>query len=164
MKTKGYKKQGKAPTCGPYALYNALIWAGNKRTLKYCKGLLKYVEGEGTGCIYITNALIDLHDDMSSGITLLGGKSKPKLKEIDKMLDLGFALIFRYYGSANHSGHYTLCIGRTKKYYTMVNNYANRKIVSRYTRKQLSLDLRRSKDQHSMISLPYMWVISRSLW
>ena len=64
---------------------------------------------------------------------------KPTLKDIDAELNLGRALIIKYMWNAG--GHYSLCIGKTKDKYLLVNDDGkpgravsekSRKIMSQY--------------------------------
>jgi hypothetical protein len=59
----------------------------------------------------------------------------PRLEEIDKELDRGRAIILRYL-HAYGGGHYALIIGRTKRYYILVND-SYTKTVKKRSRKTL---------------------------
>jgi hypothetical protein len=63
----------------------------------------------------------------------------PRLKEIDKELSKGRAVILRYFH--DQGGHYTLIVGKTKKYYILVNDAWHKTVIKR-SRKTMSKMLR----------------------
>ena len=157
---KKYKRQGNEPSCGPVAIYNTLIWAdAPKKTLKYLKKMCNY-SGHGTGCI-------DFHwaADNVAGIKIEDLVVFPNLSDIDNAINNGKAVILRYYADEDHSGHYTLCIGKSKKYYTLVNNRAYNEpggVTSRVSRKKVSSWLGNVKTLVAVTSYPAAWIIKRT--
>lgn len=53
----------------------------------------------------------------------------PRLKEIDDELDKGRVIIIRYFHA--QGGHYCLIIGRTEKYYIVVNDHQKKTVMKR---------------------------------
>jgi hypothetical protein len=155
-----YRRQGYEPSCGPVAIYNTLIWAGTKKTLKYLKKLCRYNGGTGICAPDLNRAL-----NKVSGIEIEQFILYPKLSEIDDAIDRGCAVILRYYGYDGHNGHYVVCISRSDKFYTLANDRAvlsKGSPLVRRSRKNVRNYLIRTKDRVGMTSYPAAWIIRKS--
>ena len=102
-------------SCGGVALVNVLKWLSYPATyslLPALRKLCKCSQPKGTGQRYLEAALRKL------GIQFKR-KTQPTIREIDRHLDSGGIVLVHYYIVI---GHYSLCVGRNKDIYTMVND------------------------------------------
>lgn len=153
-----YIRQGKEPSCGPVAIYNALVWAGCDSSLKPIKALCGY-NGEG-----VCSGEVDFVLRSIENIKVKKRILNPKLFDIDKALNAGCSVILRYYGYDGHEGHYTLCIKKSKKFYTLVNDrnpYVEGPVLSKKSRKKMADCIRRFKFDVGEVSLPVAWIIGK---
>ena len=155
---RAYRKQGEGSDCGPYALYNLMIWAGKKKSIRKLRKLVKYDKVQGTFPPFITQAIEHL-----GGVKIEAKISYPKLEDIDNALDNGFAVILMYFCPSAEDGHYNLCIDRDAKTYTLVNDGEDRATVTTRNRKELKKMLRYScDDDFGLIWYPCAWVVGKS--
>ena len=149
-----YRKQGKDPSCGPYALYNLMVWAGHKKTLKDIKKIIGY-NGLGTYSPQLQYGIQQINNINFKWLYI-----HPKLKEIDQALDDGNAIIYRYFKDSKHCGHYALCVGRTPKTYIVINDHKE-KIVSNKYRRTMYKNLRLRKETGGITAYPCAWVVEK---
>lgn len=151
-----YAMQNRSYNCGPTVLLNALKWAGypvsNK---KHIKKLEKMVccnaVTEGTWCIHVQMGLIELDE-----LDIVGVLHLPRLKDIDRELDKGRAVVLRYFHE--QCGHFVLITERTKKYYTVIND-SRKKAVSRKSRKRMSKMLKKKVIDPGSLRFSVAWSI-----
>lgn len=153
-----YAKQREATTCGPMAVLNAAKWAGLpvtvKKDINKCKELCKWNQYEGAGPWSIEKAL--------KAMVIFEVKEiidTPKLREIDREVDKGRAVVIKYCHGCG--GHYMLCIGRTKRYYKMVNSKLEGPALRRMERKTLSKHLKEKHMTSGALFFPMAWSIER---
>ncbi|MFA5024119.1 MAG: C39 family peptidase [Patescibacteria group bacterium] len=119
-----YVKQRDEYSCGPIAILNAMKWLGKPVTYKdlaRLKDICCCRSPNGTWPKVISVVLKILK------IKYLY-KAKPSIKEIDKHLDDGGSILLVHYYNITR-GHYVLCIGKTEKYYTLINDGMNNTIT-----------------------------------
>jgi hypothetical protein len=135
-----YARQRDRYSCGPIVLLNALKWAGYQASVReYKKCLMERTSCDRSGT---WGGGIDWGLRHTSELAVKKVFHIPTLKELDKEIDKGRALIIRYLDGKG--GHYVLCIGRTNKYYTLVNDTLN-KTVTRCSRKMMAKVLRKKE-------------------
>lgn len=147
-----YIKQRDVSSCGPVAIINILKWLGYNVTYKFihiarwaCKWQdARECEGGGSTARDIEKALKYFSINKKRKIC-------PTLKEIDEHIDSG-GIVLLFYCLLNKkiasmlpllpknifiNSHFSLCIGRTKKTYIMINDgtkytvgYRSRKTIS----------------------------------
>jgi len=112
-----YIRQYDSYSCGAIVIINALKFLCCRQATYKCLRPIQKLCGcqypNGTERKGIENALNKLGVKFER-------KTGPKLKEVDKHIDKGGAIIINY--ALGYEGHYSLCIGKTKKDYTMVND------------------------------------------
>ncbi|MFA5024169.1 MAG: C39 family peptidase [Patescibacteria group bacterium] len=121
-----YIRQRDEYSCGPVAIVNALKFIGINAThdsVCYVSMLCNCCRETGTEPEDIERAFKALEVKFKRKIF-------PTLKEIDDHIDNGGALLLDYFWSPE-DGHYTLCIGRTPKYYVFVNDEDDKTIARR---------------------------------
>ena len=113
-----YVRQNDNSSCGPIAIINTLKWLGNQEASYQLLPLFRKLchctrSPGGTTPRHLGEVLMQQNIKYSH-------MPWPTLEIVNKHLDLGDAVLLKYvYGTSN--GHYALCIGRTTKYYTVVN-------------------------------------------
>lgn len=135
-----YVKQNDESSCGPVALINTLKWLGlevsYKSFIHIARHLCKWEDarcrdGGGTEDENLQKALDYFNINYKVA-------TQPSLKRLNNHLDSGGAAIIGYFniysvpGFKMKSGHFTLCISRTSRTYTMVNDRPNNTITKRY--------------------------------
>lgn len=158
-----YVKQTDLFRCGPVVIANVMKWAGaNYSWAKNKKKLTKLCISDppnpglhprfaGTATRNMENAL----RKTSSGLLRIRRVLHPTLKQIDKHLDSGNAIVLCIVYIDKHEGeefkncHVFLCIGRTSCYYTGVNFSLDRKTVSRLHRNTFREMIRRPRYYNS---------------
>ena len=141
-------KQRDEYSCGPVAIINILKWLGVNATYKWLPAVqnLCRCDIDGTSTADIESALKRLCIKYKK-------RMSPSLKKIDDHLNRnGIALVEYYY--AQDEGHFALCIKKTKKQYTLVND-VKEITVSRIYRKGF-IKLIRS---HRVNEAPLIWFI-----
>jgi len=121
-----YVKQRDETSCGPVAIINIFKWMGCKVSydfIQVTRDLCEHEPGQYGGT---TNL------NQERALRLVGIKKKrrikPSIKEIDSHLDSGGIVLLGYHvpyavpGYKRNEGHFALCIGRTQRSYTMVND------------------------------------------
>lgn len=133
-----YIKQNDQSSCGPIAIINTLKWLGHNATYQFIHIIrqlcnwkdARFIDGGGT-----TDA------DFEIALEYFKIKRKkiiaPNIDIIDYHLDLGGAVIISYFNPfkvsdfEKNSGHFTLCIGRTRYTYIMVNDKPGKTMTRR---------------------------------
>lgn len=112
-----YVSQRDSYSCGPIAIINTLKFLGINITYKalpYIRMLCNCKINYGTD-----------EEDIENVLKMFGIRFKgihhPTLKEIDKHIECGGAILLNYSFGID-IGHYTLCIGRNKTNYFLVND------------------------------------------
>lgn len=129
-----YYKQKRGFDCGPVVLLNAMKWAGFQRSAKeYLPMLTERVgyliketdrESPGTEPLDFQAGLI-----CTPELEVKAMYHVPNLRDLDRELKMGRAIILRYFH--NRGGHYTLIVGKTKHYYTLVNDGGDSTVIRR---------------------------------
>ena len=125
-------------SCGPVAILNALKWAGipvtEKRHLNIIRDLTDADVGRGVWPWDLDDALM-----IVPGVRVKKRIESPRLAVLDKHIDGGGAAVVLYLfrDKKEIEGHYTLCIGRTKKYYIVVNDKEDGGTITRMARKTM---------------------------
>lgn len=155
-----YIRQRDRDSCGPVAVLNILKWLGCQISYKEYISTVKYlclhesgVDG-GTYTEGMRNALKCLN------IKHVRKKFK-SLNQIDNHLDKGGVVLFDYQvscrlksGVIKEEWHYSLCIGKTKKSYIIVNDGTKQTIG-----KRLRKTVDRMLDKNNSDSA--VWLIKR---
>lgn len=131
--SKRYARQRDTFSCGPTAIVNAIKWAGYSCPAREFKKIFK----KRTGCTrlrgtdpWILEQTLKRVPELSIQYVL----NVPNLRDIDEELKKGRSVLLRYFHS--HGGHYTLIVGRTKKFYVVVND-SPKKAISYRSRKKM---------------------------
>jgi len=138
-------------------------WAGYKTTEQSSKKEMKLI----TNCKKYSKNIDecgvkpDKLNQVLTDFTPLNIKDRiisPNIDELNKALDEGNSVIIRYlWKKQNKSGgHYILCIGRTDKTYTVVNDNKS-KTVSKRTRKVMNRILDGTLNDHTC----QVWIVGK---
>jgi len=165
-----YLKQKEKGTCGPVAVINALKWAGLRVTEKTHKKKIQKLtsynmrHGRGfQGCFpfdidyalsYYKSINIQKRRDK---ITFANGNL---FEEINYHLDNDGSLLIRYFWKPG-KGHYSLCIGRTSRTYTLVNDSAEKTVINRSWRTMNKM-LQTVNHAVGMEEHPVVWFLKRN--
>lgn len=157
-----YVKQRDASSCGPVAIINIFKWMNCPITYDFihvarqlCNWNNARDECGGTTDYNIEKAMRVLRIKKKRKIS-------PTIEEINKHLDNGGAILIGYWFPVKENntlvkneGHYTLCIGRTKKQYIMVND--NNKTIARKKAQTIEKMLKYRANDH----VCWAWLISK---
>jgi hypothetical protein len=118
-----YLKQWDYISCGPVAIINAMKWRGMKvsRRSHFKKLKRKCKCNHRDGGTYKHDLTRALRNYLSN----VKCKVQESINTLDRHLDSGGAVIIAYDYIRNddvREGHYVFCIGKTKHYYTLVND------------------------------------------
>ena len=161
-----YIKQRDKSSCGPIAVINALKWSGHRVTELNSKKEIKIISRCAKFNPHNPKGLIGVPPDkldqvMREFTNLNVGKriSTVKLKQIDQALDNGNAVILRYFWERGNrsGGHYILCVNKSDKTYTVVNDGRKVKTVMKRNRKTMERMLTTKLDGEG----PVAWIISK---
>jgi len=88
---------------------------------------------------------------------------KPKLSEIDKQLNKGRCLIIGYLhpGGRAAFGHYIVCVGKTKKYYKVVNEKKYGPALRKMSRKTMYKKLKRTRVEPGVHYFSVIWCLEK---
>ena len=131
-----YLRQRDRTTCGPIAVINALKWAGVKATEKTHKKKIQRLtncrsHGRGyNGCFPFDINYALLQYKSIKICKVYDGTTWISLSEIDKHLDDGGSVLMRYFWAPG-KGHYSICVSRTSKKYTFVNDSREKTVTFR---------------------------------
>lgn len=133
-----YVKQRDETSCGPVAIINVLKWMGYKVSYDFIHTARYLCNWEDTWSADPGATDLDVERALKKLDIKKKRRIKPTLKEIDKHIDSGGIILLGYYnvyslpGFKLHEGHYSLCIGRTKKTYIMVNDLPDTTVGKRH--------------------------------
>lgn len=116
-----YLKQQDYVSCGPVAIINAMKWKGIRATRE---SHLKKIKKE-CRCDRYGTYPEDMAKVLKKYIPSAEHIYEPSIRLLDNILDLGLAAIIGYSYLRNdkvEEAHYVFCIGRTEKYYKLVND------------------------------------------
>jgi len=156
-----YVKQRRKNLCGPTAILNLMKWIGAQvsweKDIGMCMSLCNDdVATRGMWSWIMDNAL--KHFPLFKVKKVL---HMPKLKEIDEHIDSGRALVMAYLhkGGRAQNGHFMLCVGRTNKYYEVVNGKVRGKALSRISRKTMRKRLTTKRVEAGAFFYPVAWSV-----
>jgi hypothetical protein len=160
-----YVKQKGKNLCGPTAILNLMKWIGARVTWKKDIGLCMSLCSPDVATRGMHSWVMDA---ILKHFPLLKVKKlihMPKLKQLDEHLDSGRALVMAYLhkGGRAQNGHFMLCVGRTKKYYDVVNGKVKGKALSRISRKTMRKRLTTKRVEAGAFFYPVAWAVEPNM-
>lgn len=151
-----YYRQRDRYSCGPVAFYNARKWMGMKGSWNKEKYYLKMMCNcwlNGTYPVSLHMAMKIVHSQKIGRL-----HKKPKLSWIDKQLELGRAIVIRFFHDADdeRKGHFILLVGQTSKTYQVVG-WQQKITTQKIYRHTIATSLRLKREASSSIA----WTIKR---
>ena len=146
----GYRFQDRDSNCGPFAVYNAMIWVGKKPDIYRLEGRMQCGEVYGTSNEGICRGL-------KYGNIFFSQKKRPKLKDIKVAIDKGMAVIYCYRYNKG-MGHFVFIDGYVGDKFRVVNDVISgvSKNIRRLRRKSYYAEKRRGDSRY-----PHAWFIRR---
>ena len=160
-----YTKQRSKYTCGPTVIINAMKWVGLdaswNKDIEFCKDICGMDKDHKGMWSWAMDEVLKVFPLFKIKKTL----HMPKLKELDAQLDKNRAIVIAYLhrGGKCQSGHFMLCIGRTDKYYDVVNGTIKGKALSRISRKTMRKRLNVKRIEAGALFYPVAWSIEQGL-
>ncbi len=159
-----YVGQRDKSSCGPIAILNILKWAGKKISAKKNINIIRDMCKCGMyGNLGTRPSRLDIVINNIKSIKVKRTKHFAKMGEVNKHIDSGGACVMRIVWSDRKKtqGHYTLCVGRNKRGYKMVNLYSDRKTLCYANKKQMKEMLYNSVLDFNGRADPIVWFIKR---
>jgi hypothetical protein len=156
-----YTKQRGKNLCGPTAILNLMKWAGArvswKKDIELCMSLCNDNVATNGMWSWVMDSALKYFPLFKVKKVL----QVPKLKELDEHIDDGRALVMAYLhkGGRAQNGHFMLCVGRTKKYYEVVNGKVDGKALSRISRKTMRKRLTTKRVEAGAFFYPVAWAV-----
>lgn len=156
-----YTKQKGKNLCGPTAILNLMKWAGLRVTwkedIKFCMDLCSSDVSTDGMWSWIMDIVLKYFPLFKVKKTI----HIPKLKQLDKQLNNGRAIVivYLYKDGRAQNGHFMLCVGKTEKYYNVVNDKMNGKALSRISRKTMRKKLTTKRVEAGAFFYPVAWAV-----
>lgn len=156
MRPRYTKQPRNSFVCGPVAIMNAAKWAGGhhsySESINTFKERVNYRPREGTPHWGVTVGIM-----YTPELKYEQRIEEPTLKELDQALTRSRAFLISFVHETER--HLSFCVGKTPKYFKMVNFYDHRYAEHRVSRKTLSKYLRMRDDNGDAATI---WIVSKN--